>query len=136
VAEKKGRADRELKPHVKVWLDDARGQVALSDWRIALIEKVETCGSLAEAARQMDVPYRTAWYKLREMQTALGVPVLVGRSGGAEHGGMVVTEEAKDAIRRYRELTVGLEEMIAERFEQAFADFRQSSGEREQRKAS
>jgi molybdate transport system regulatory protein len=111
-----------LVPHVKVWVD-SDGEVALSEWRIALLEKVELCGSLAEAARQLDIPYRTAWYKLREMQAALGCVVLVGRSGGASHGGMVLTERAREAIRRYRRVTSGLEELIAERFAREFADF-------------
>ncbi len=41
----------------KVWIEQD-GEVLLSDWRIALLEAVEATGSLAEAARQMDVPYR------------------------------------------------------------------------------
>jgi molybdate transport system regulatory protein len=67
-----------------------------------LLEKIEACGSLAEAARQLDIPYRTAWYKLHEMQDALGTDVLVSHSGGASRGGMQLTERARDAIRRYR----------------------------------
>lgn len=112
-----------LAPHVKVWVDDSRGHVALSDWRIALLEKVEECGSLAEAARQMKVPYRTAWYKLHEMESALGAELLVSHSGGASRGGMQLTERARLAIRGYRSMTEGLEEMIAERFATALADF-------------
>jgi len=105
-----------------VWLD-VDGQVALSDWRVALLEKIETCGSLAEAARQLNIPYRTARYKLREMQTALGEQVLVSYSGGASRGGMQLTDRARDAIRRYRRVTAGLEELIAERFAASFTDF-------------
>ena len=112
----------ELVPHFKVWAD-VEGKVALSDWRIDLLEKVDACGSLAEAARQLDIPYRTAWYKLHEMETALGVEVLVGYSGGISRGGTHLTERARDAIRRYRCVTDGLEELVASRFAEAFADF-------------
>jgi molybdate transport system regulatory protein len=111
-----------LVPHVKVWMD-ADGKVALSDWRIDLLEKVDACGSLAEAARQLDIPYRTAWYKLHEMEDALGGEVLIGRSGGVSRGGTFLTERARDAIRRYRRVTAGIDEMIAARFAEAFADF-------------
>ena len=104
-------------------MDIDGGQVALSDWRIALLEKIEACGSLAEAARQLDIPYRTAWYKLHEMQDALGGEMLVSHSGGASRGGMQLTERAHDAIRRYRTVTAGLDELVATRFAAAFADF-------------
>jgi molybdate transport system regulatory protein len=110
-----------LVPHVKVWVD-AEGRVALSEWRIALLEQIDDCGSLAEAARRLGVPYRTARYKLRQMQQALGCEVLVGRSGGASHGGMVLTERAREAIRRYRRVTEGVEQLITARFAQEFAD--------------
>ena len=116
-------ADKPLVAHVKVWVDDPRGQVALSEWRIALLEKIEECGSLAEAARQLDIPYRKAWYKLHEMQDALGGAVLLGHSGGATRGGMQLTQRAREAIRRYRRVTQGLDELIAGRFAEAFADF-------------
>jgi molybdate transport system regulatory protein len=116
------RLGTDLVPHVKVWVD-VDGQVALSDWRIALLEKIDECGSLAEAARQLNVPYQTARYKLREMQTALGGQVLVSHSGGAARGGMQLTARARDAIRRYRDVTEGLEELIATRFASAFTDF-------------
>ncbi len=111
-----------LVPHVKVWVD-VDGHVALSDWRIELLEKIATCGSLAEAARQLAVPYRTAWYKLHEMQVALGGEVLVSHSGGASRGGMQLTERAHEAIRRYRAVIDGVDDLIAERFAAAFADF-------------
>jgi molybdate transport system regulatory protein len=116
-------AVRPLVAHVKVWVDDPAGQVALSEWRIALLEKIEECGSLAEAARQLEIPYRTAWYKLHEMQDALGGAVLVSHSGGATRGGMQLTQRAREAIRRYREVTDGLDDLVARRFADAFADF-------------
>ena len=109
-------------PHVKVWVD-VGGRVALSEWRIALLEKVEVCGSLAEAARQLRIPYRTAWYKLHEMERALGTPVLVSHTGGNSGGGMVLTDRAREAIRRYRQMTDGVDQLIAARFAEVFADF-------------
>jgi molybdate transport system regulatory protein len=112
-----------LVPHVKVWVEGADGQVALSEWRIALLERIEECGSLAEAARQLQIPYRTAWYKLHEMEQGLGCAVLVSHTGGSSGGGMRLTERARDAIRRYRCVTDGIDDLIAARFAKLFADF-------------
>jgi molybdate transport system regulatory protein len=105
-----------------VWVD-VDGKVALSEWRIELLQRVDACGSLAEAARQLNIPYRTAWYKLHDMEAALGGAVLVGHSGGSSRGGTHLTERARDAIRRYRSVTAGLDELVASRFAEAFADF-------------
>jgi molybdenum-dependent DNA-binding transcriptional regulator ModE len=57
------------------------------------------------------------------METALGVEVLVGHSGGMSRGTTHLTERARDAIRRYRCVTDGLENLVASRFAEAFADF-------------
>jgi molybdate transport system regulatory protein len=48
-----------MQVRTKIWIEQD-GAVMLSDRREALLEEVEATGSLAEAARQMDVPYRTA----------------------------------------------------------------------------
>jgi hypothetical protein len=57
--------DEALCPRSKVWLERG-GQVVLSDWRVELLEAIDATGSLARAAERLDVPYRTAWYKLKE----------------------------------------------------------------------
>jgi hypothetical protein len=57
--------DEALCPRSKVWLERG-GQVVLSAWRVELLEAIEATGSLARAAERLDVPYRTAWYKLKE----------------------------------------------------------------------
>lgn len=108
-----------LSPRCKVWLEH-EGHVAMSDWRAELLEKVDACGSLAEAARQLKIPYKTAWYKLREVEAGLGCPVLTKTSGGAHGGGAALTPEGREIVRRYQRLMVGLEALVAERFAQLF----------------
>lgn len=56
-----------LAPRAKLWLE-RDGRIALSEWRVALLEAVEATGSLAKAAEHLDIPYRTAAYKLREIE--------------------------------------------------------------------
>ncbi|MGH8630604.1 MAG: winged helix-turn-helix domain-containing protein, partial [Burkholderiales bacterium] len=76
----------------KVWLE-RDGRVALSGWRIALLEAVGEAGSLAAAAARLGVPYRTAWYKLREVEEQLGVRLLDTHRGGADGGHTTLTAE-------------------------------------------
>jgi molybdate transport system regulatory protein len=109
-----------LRPRLKIWLESEKGQVALSDWRVELLVAIERHGSLAQAARQLGVPYKTAWYKLKEMEATLGVQLLLTTSGGAGHGSTRLTEAAREAVQRYATVTEGVEKEVRERFESAF----------------
>lgn len=95
----------------KVWLE-VGGQVALSDWRVQLLEAIDETGSIARAARTLDVPYRTAWYKLRQIEERLGIRLLDTRSGGATGGGTRLTFEARDLVDRFRRASVGISEQV------------------------
>lgn len=108
-----------LEPRAKLWLERA-GKIALSEWRVALLEAVEATGSLARAAEQMDVPYRTATYKLREIERNLGVRLLATQSGGADGGGSRLTPEAREYIRRWRAFNADLDAWVAARFRSTF----------------
>src|SRR3954467_5950598 len=110
---------QQLVPRSKLWLE-ADGRIALSGWRVELLEAVEATGSLAGAAERMGVPYRTAMYKLREIETNLGVRLLATRSGGATGGGSLLTPEAHDYIRRWRAFTADLDAWVAAHFRDAF----------------
>ncbi len=108
-----------LRPRSKVWLE-RDGQVVLSDWRVALLEAIEATGSLARAADQLDVPYRTAWYKLKEIEQRLGVRLLETQSGGADGGGSRLTAEARQVIARFHRVNAGIEQLVVERFRAEF----------------
>ncbi len=107
--------------HSKVWLE-RDGRVALSDWRIALLEEVHEAGSLAAAAERIGVPYRTAWYKLREVEDQLGLRLLDTQSGGPDGGHTTLTPEALDIVRRFRRASRGVEDLVRERFESEFPE--------------
>lgn len=108
-----------LAPRSKLWLE-VDGRIALSGWRVALLEAVEATGSLAAAAEQLGVPYRTATYKLREIETSLGVRLVATRSGGATGGGSLLTPEARDYIRRWHAFSADLDAWVAAHFHAAF----------------
>ncbi len=112
-------ADRPLEPRAKLWLE-SEGKIALSEWRVALLEGIEETGSLAKAAERLAVPYRTALYKLREIERNLGVRLVATQSGGAAGGGSRLTAEGRDLVRRWRAFSAGLDEWVAARFRAAF----------------
>jgi molybdate transport system regulatory protein len=110
-----------LRCRTKVWLE-RRGELALSEWRLSLLLAVDETGSLTQAAEQMDVPYRTAWYKLKAIERALGMKLLATQSGGTEGGHSELTPEARDLLARFRRVTRGVDEYVEARFRAEFGD--------------
>jgi molybdate transport system regulatory protein len=110
-----------MEVRTKVWIEQD-GEVMLSDWRVALLEAVEATGSLTQAARQMAVPYRTAWQKLKAIEERWGIPLLITETGGAEGGHSRLTPQARELIRRFHLVAHGLQEQAAARFGEAFRD--------------
>ena len=76
---------RTMEPHCKLWLEED-GQVAMSDYRLRLLQCVDETGSLAAAAKQMGLSYRRAWGKIRDIEQRLDLQLVVSVSGGANGG--------------------------------------------------
>jgi len=111
---------RAVRPRIKVWIETEDGQVALSEWRVGLLQAVAEHGSLVAAARALGVPHRTAWQRIQEMETALGVRLLETVSGGAGGGRSSLSPAALELIRRYATLRTGLDELVDQRFAEGF----------------
>ena len=109
-----------IEPRTKVWFE-RDGRVALSEWRVELLQAIDETGSLTAAAERMGVPYRTAWYKLREAEQQLGTRLVESRTGGVQGGGSQLTDAGRDAVERFLKVSGGLDRLIRERFEAEFA---------------
>jgi molybdate transport system regulatory protein len=105
----------------KVWIEDERG-VLLSEWRTDLLAAVDDTGSLVRAAEQVDVPYRTAWERIREMEDALGESLVETVSGGRDGGGSRLTPAGRDLVTRFRAMIAGLDDEIRGRFDAAMRE--------------
>jgi molybdate transport system regulatory protein len=108
-----------MEVRTKVWIEDA-GEVVVSDWRIALLEAVAATGSLAAAARRMNVPYRTAWQKLKAMEARCGMPLVITTSGGEGGGTSRLTPQAQELIQQFHSIVQGVQEEVAARFDAVF----------------
>ncbi len=111
----------DMKVRSKVWLEKS-GKVAVSSWRVMLLEEIRDAGSLSAACETMNVPYRTAWYKLKQMEDELGAKLVETQSGGAAGGGSRLTPEGDEIVGRFRRAYEGIEALVAERFGAEFAD--------------
>lgn len=110
-----------LRPRSKVWLE-REGKVVLSEWRAALLEAIAETGSLSAAATKMDVPYRTAWTRLREIEAGLGFKVLDTQTGGSDGGGSTLTPAALEVLGRFRRVANGVDRLVDARFREEFGE--------------
>jgi len=104
-----------------VWLEKD-GQVVLSSWRVSLLEAIEETGSISAAASKMGVSYRRAWEKIQESEERLGIKLIETQTGGAGGGGSQLTPQAARYIKQFKELTSGLNDIVAQRFNQIFLE--------------
>ena len=107
---------RRFEVHTKVWIE-RDGAVVISDFLAELLEAVRTEGSVAAAAHSLDLPYRTAWKKLREMEAAAGVTLIESSSGGSGGGETRLSAEAARLIEALHRISDPTTEIAQERFD-------------------
>jgi molybdate transport system regulatory protein len=108
-----------LEVRSKIWIERG-GDVVISEWRVELLEAIDAHGSLSRAAEALEVPYRTAWDRVKATEAELGIRLLESESGGADGGGSRLTPEARDVCRRFRRVSNGIQEVISRRFAAEF----------------
>jgi molybdate transport system regulatory protein len=109
-----------MRPRLKVWIETEDGRVGLSEWRVGLLRAVDEHGSLVAAAKALGIPHRTAWQRIQQMESSLGVRLVETVSGGVGGGRSTLSPAAQEFIREYEVVRAGLDELVAERFERAF----------------
>jgi molybdate transport system regulatory protein len=90
-----------LKTRLRVLHGD---EIALGPGKVALLEGIERTGTLAEAARLLDMSYTRAWNLLRTMNSCFREPLVESERGGTGHGHAVLTETGRAVLALYREM--------------------------------
>ncbi|MDP9237235.1 MAG: LysR family transcriptional regulator [Chloroflexota bacterium] len=108
-----------MEPRAKLWLEKD-GKLVLSDYRVHLLSLIDETGSLAAAATQMQLSYRRAWGKVREIETNLGIKLVESAAGGAGGGGSRLTEEGSRLVAMYQRFRASAEQDLAREFALAF----------------
>ena len=94
----------------------------LGPGKAELLEQIAKLGSIAAAARAMDMSYKRAWGLVEEMNAAFAGPVVASQRGGAGHGGAAVTDVGLAVILHFRSLERLLESPRAKAETQALID--------------
>jgi molybdate transport system regulatory protein len=101
-----------LEIHGRFWVE--RGpHVFLGRGRVDLLEKINASHSIAEAARQLGMSYKTAWDMINAMNNLADQPLVVRAKGGRQGGGTVLTDYGQHVIANYRAMEQEYETMLA-----------------------
>ncbi|HEX8783238.1 MAG TPA: hypothetical protein VF764_07705 [Steroidobacteraceae bacterium] len=85
--------------------------------KIALLEQIERCGSLSQAARNLNVSYRRAWQLLDSLNACFVEPVVLTSTGGRGGGGATLTLLGERLIHVYRAFDARIQARTAQCFE-------------------
>jgi molybdate transport system regulatory protein len=97
----------------RLWVE-IDGQRTLTDAGADLLEQIEVCGSVSEAARRLRFAYRRAWLLIDGMNRNWPKPLVRKSIGGVKGGGTKLTPLGKAILAEYRHLQIRLEHLLDE----------------------
>lgn len=87
----------------KVWLE-RKGKLFFGTGRALLLEAIKETGSINKAAKITNMSYRRAWSQIHSAEDSLGQPLLIKNKGGKDGGGAILTDFARDLLKRFKKL--------------------------------
>jgi molybdate transport system regulatory protein len=87
---------------------DFEGRCSVGFGKIALLEGIARTGSVSQAAREMDMSYRRAWFLVDSLNQGFDQPAVTANIGGIGGGGASVTPFGHQIIRVFRALETKL----------------------------
>ena len=87
--------------HISIRIDLASGG-RIGPGKIALLEAIQSTGSISAAARSIGMSYRRAWLLVDEINQALREPAVTAETGGVRGGGAAVTAVGERVVGLYR----------------------------------
>jgi molybdate transport system regulatory protein len=103
----------------KVWFE-VNGKSFMGEGRAAVLQAIDRHGSILRAAQETKISYRRIRGAIREMECALGRPLVCTRRGGENGGGAVLTDLARELLTRFMVQQKGIKEAMNRRFMKIF----------------
>jgi len=94
-----------------IWIEKD-GELYLGGGRIMLLERIEKLGSIAAAARSMNLTYNNAWLWINSMNQLAPSPLVERTAGGTGGGHARLTEEGHNAIAQFHKLRAKLQSLV------------------------
>jgi len=94
-----------------IWIEKD-GELYLGGGRIMLLERITQMGSIAAAARSMNLTYNNAWLWIKSMNQLAPSPLVEITAGGAGGGHARLTEEGQKAIAQFHKLRAKMQSLV------------------------
>jgi molybdate transport system regulatory protein len=78
-----------------------------------LLERIQKTGSIAAAAKEMEMSYMRAWQLVKGMNRGWREPLVITTRGGAKRGGTAISATGKEVLRLYRKLETAADQATA-----------------------
>ena len=95
----------------RIWLEKD-GELYMGWGRVMLLERIDSFGSIAAAAKSMKLGYRNAWLWVEAMNRLAPTPLVEKATGGVSGGYARLTEEGRKVIVEYKELRARFQEFL------------------------
>ena len=102
-----------MKIQFKVWLEKDK-RVLFGEGRNQLLQAIEDYGSLAQAAKKMNMSYRAAWGRLKASEDRLGFLLAEKDTEQGKKGGLRLTLQGKALLERYKIIHQSVESLLSE----------------------
>jgi molybdate transport system regulatory protein len=98
---------------IKLWMVNERKEAVFGDGLAELLEEVDKCHSMLEAAKNLKMSYRYALHRITLAEDRLGQLLVARVRGGAKGGGSSeVTDFGKNLVVRYRDAQAELKVIL------------------------
>ena len=95
----------------RIWVEKD-GELYMGRGRAMLLEHIDQHGSIAAAARSMQLGYRNAWLWIDAMNRLSPAPLVEKTSGGAGGGYARLTGAGRSALEHYKQLHGRFQEFL------------------------
>ncbi len=95
----------------RIWIEKD-GELYFGRGRAILLERIDQLGSIAAAARSMQLGYRNAWLWVEAMNRLAPAPLVEKTTGGTGGGHTRLTKEGRKAVSEYKKLRARFEEFL------------------------
>ena len=90
-------------PSLSIRIDLDAGR-RIGPGKIALLENIDSSGSISAAGRAMEMSYKRAWDLVDEINTMCRQAAVERQTGGKNGGGAVLTPFGRALVARYRKI--------------------------------
>jgi molybdate transport system regulatory protein len=89
------------RPRLRIRIVFGRAEM-IGPGKAELLDRIDRCGSIAAAGREMNMSYKRAWELVGTLNAMFRDPLVDSTRGGPGGGGAVLTEAGREVLRLYR----------------------------------